>query len=284
MFIALKTTANIFQAMLQFQLAHHCSKFTCFVCVCARTAAPLATEPAGLPGAVHGGEVSGVPTGGQDSRAGDQAGVREDADQTAGGEKEQPMLLGTEGQGAGSGRRRWVEVVVGRGGDGGGRGRESCPLGRVCCLAPAEKTGSTWEFESFELKLASGPKNKILLFLFVWFVGRGFAFERRHVEKVKRTRQLPALAWIYGRVELFHFLNTLVANHKGLMRLSVKRNFFRKASSDRDSRTHGANFFFFFFISNNLERQLTTAVGRASHLSHRVTFIKCHVGLSMPEG
>lgn len=71
-----------------------------YVCVCARAAAPLAAEPAGLPGAVHGGEVSRVPTGGQDPRAGDQAGVREDADQTAGGEKEQPTLSLAGGRGS----------------------------------------------------------------------------------------------------------------------------------------------------------------------------------------
>lgn len=87
------------------------------VCVC--TAAPLAAEPARLPGAVHGGEVSCVPTGGQDPRAGDQAGVREDADQTAGGEEEQPTLTS------------------------GGVGEQECPRGRFCCRSPVERTGST---------------------------------------------------------------------------------------------------------------------------------------------
>lgn len=53
-----------------------------------------------------------------------------------------------------------------------------------------------------------------------------------------------------------------------------------KGSSDDDSRGHGGN----FFISNHrMERQLTTAVGRASHLSGE-TFVKCHVGLMIPEG
>lgn len=37
--------------------------------------APLAAEPAGVPGTVHGGKVSRVPSGGKDPRAGDQAGV-----------------------------------------------------------------------------------------------------------------------------------------------------------------------------------------------------------------
>lgn len=38
--------------------------------------APVCPEPAGVPGAVNGGEVSGEQAGSQDSGAGDQAGVR----------------------------------------------------------------------------------------------------------------------------------------------------------------------------------------------------------------
>lgn len=47
-----------------------------FVCMCVSPPpAPLAAEPAGVPGTVHGGKVSCVPSGGKDPRAGDQAGV-----------------------------------------------------------------------------------------------------------------------------------------------------------------------------------------------------------------
>lgn len=49
--------------------------------------APVCAEPAGVPGAVNGGEVSGQQAGSQDSRAGDQAGVRAHPDQTPGGER-----------------------------------------------------------------------------------------------------------------------------------------------------------------------------------------------------
>lgn len=57
-----------------------------------------------------------------------------------------------------------------------GVGEHECPgsLG-VCCCSAVERKGSTWEFEWFELKLALCFKNKTLLFLFVWFVGRAFA-------------------------------------------------------------------------------------------------------------
>lgn len=48
-------------------------------------AAARSAEPAGVPGAIHGGQVAGEPAGGQDPRAGDQAGVREDASQAPGG-------------------------------------------------------------------------------------------------------------------------------------------------------------------------------------------------------
>lgn len=61
--------------------------FTCvYLCVCVPSADSFASEPARVPRAVYGGEVSCVPSGGQDPRAGDQAGVREDTDQTLGGE------------------------------------------------------------------------------------------------------------------------------------------------------------------------------------------------------
>lgn len=54
------------------------------VCVCLAAHGPA--ESARVPRAVHGGQVSGQPAGGQDPRAGDQAGVREDTGQTLGGE------------------------------------------------------------------------------------------------------------------------------------------------------------------------------------------------------
>ncbi len=54
--------------------------------VCVSPPAPFAAEPARVPGTVHGGKVSCLQTGGQDPRAGDQVGVREDTDQTLRGE------------------------------------------------------------------------------------------------------------------------------------------------------------------------------------------------------
>lgn len=62
------------------------------------------------------------------------------------------------------------------------------------------------------------------------------------MEKVKRIRQLPALAWIYGRVELFQILNTLVQTVKGLYDF-LSGGISGKGSSDHDSRAHGGNFF-----------------------------------------
>lgn len=43
--------------------------------VCVPPPASFAAEPARVPRTVHGGKVSCVPSGGQDPRAGDQAGV-----------------------------------------------------------------------------------------------------------------------------------------------------------------------------------------------------------------
>jgi len=53
------------------------------VCVC--LAAHIPAESARVPRAVHGGQVSGQPAGGQDPWARDQAGVREDTGQALGG-------------------------------------------------------------------------------------------------------------------------------------------------------------------------------------------------------
>lgn len=45
------------------------------LCVCFPPPVAVPAEPAGVPGAVHGGEVSGQQAGGQDPRDGDQDGV-----------------------------------------------------------------------------------------------------------------------------------------------------------------------------------------------------------------
>lgn len=63
--------------------------------------APVCTEPAGVPGAVNGGEVSGQQAGSQDSWAGDQAGVWAHPAQTPGGER------------ARDGECVWVDRAVG---------------------------------------------------------------------------------------------------------------------------------------------------------------------------
>lgn len=56
------------------------------VYVCVLLTASFAAESARVPRTVNGGKVSCEPSGGQDSWAGDQAGVWEDTDQTVGGE------------------------------------------------------------------------------------------------------------------------------------------------------------------------------------------------------
>lgn len=62
---------------------------------------PVFAEPTGVPGTVNGREVSGQQAGSQDSRAGDQAGVRAHPDQTPGGER------------ARDGERAWADGLVG---------------------------------------------------------------------------------------------------------------------------------------------------------------------------